>query len=626
MKEAEDKTKQTFFKSNLWIMLFVFALMLGLSSYFSSQVESIPYSEFLSMVDKGEVGNLTLSDTTVTGELKTAGKGQAKNFLTNAPRDDSLVRNLHEKGVTFRSKTGNPVWVFLLSWILPALLFYGLWTLASGGFTKAAGGVLAMTKSRAKVYMEKEVKTTFADVAGIDEAREELQEVVSFLQDPKRYARLGGRAPKGVLLVGPPGTGKTLLARAVAGEARVPFFSINGSEFVEMFVGLGAARVRDLFNQARAQAPCILFIDEIDALGKSRAFGLMGAGSNEEKEQTLNQLLAEMDGFDSSEGVIMLAATNRPEILDPALLRAGRFDRQILLNNPDQIGRLQILRVHVKKIILDPKIDLNQVAALTPGFSGADLANLVNEAALVATRRNADFVTVDDFSQAIERIVAGLEKKSKVMNPREKERIAYHELGHATVALALNIADKVHKVSIIPRGMGALGYTLQRPTEDRYILDEDELLDKVAVLLGGRASEKIVFGKVSTGAADDLVKATDLARAMVAQFGMSEKLGMASFEGRRSSYLGSPFDYAPKAMSEQTASQIDTEVKLIIDKGFKLASETLKKNQPFISEAKKELLVSETLSEKDIMRLWRKFGCSAPQLIPKSSEPDQATT
>ncbi len=526
MKEAEDRTKQEDTKPNLWIMLLIFGVILTINSYFSGHAESIPYSEFLNLVDKGEVANLTLSETTLSGEIKTADKDHPKNFSTNAPRDDSLIQKLHEKGVTFKSETKNPIWIFLLSWILPALLFYGLWSLASRGLTRAAGGVLSMTKSRVKVYMEKDVKTTFADVAGVDEARDELQEVVSFLQDPKRYARLGGRAPKGVLLVGPPGTGKTLLARAVAGEAHVPFFSINGSEFVEMFVGLGAARVRDLFNQARKQAPCILFIDEIDALGKSRAFGMMGTGSNEEKEQTLNQLLAEMDGFDPSEGVIMLAATNRPEILDPALLRAGRFDRQILLNNPDQVGRLQILRVHVKKITLDPKADLNQVAALTPGFSGADLANLVNEAALVATRRNAESVTVDDFSQAIERIVAGLEKKSKVMNPKEKERIAFHELGHATVALALNLADKVQKVSIIPRGMGALGYTLQRPTEDRYLLDEDELLNKVAVLLGGRASEKITFGKVSTGAADDLVKATDLAHAMVAQFGMSEKLGM----------------------------------------------------------------------------------------------------
>jgi cell division protease FtsH len=422
------------------------------------------------------------------------------------------------------------------------------------------------------------------------------------------------------LLVGPPGTGKTLLARAVAGEARVPFFSINGSEFVELYVGLGAARVRDLFDQARKQAPCILFIDEIDALGKSRVLGRMGTGSNDEKEQTLNQLLAEMDGFDPSEGVIMLAATNRPEILDPALLRAGRFDRQILLNNPDQLGRQQILAVHVTKIKFDPEADLKNVASLTSGFSGADLANLVNEAALVATRRGGDAVSEEDFTQAIERIVAGIEQKGKVINAKEKVRIAYHELGHVTVAMDLGTIDKVHKVSVIPRGMGALGYTLQRPTEDRYVLDEDELLNKVAVLLGGRAAEKLFLSTVSTGAANDLAKATDLARAMVSQFGMSEKMGMVSYEGGRSPYLQSPFENLNRILSEKAASEIDEEVAELVNLAYRKGVDSLKRNKAFILEAHQCLLKTETIGEEEIRKLWKQFARSAPKLIRENTE------
>lgn len=468
-------------------------------------------------------------------------------------------------------------------------------------------GILSLTKSKAKVYMEKDVKTTFDDVAGIEEAKGELYEIVNYLQDPSRYTRLGGRAPKGVLLVGPPGTGKTLLAKAVAGEAKVPFFSINGSEFVELFVGLGAARVRDLFEQAKKQAPSILFIDEVDAVGKSRVFGMAGAGANDEKEQTLNQLLAEIDGFDSSEGVIILAATNRPEILDPALLRAGRFDRQILLSNPDQQGRIQILKVHIKKIKVDTKLDLTRIASMTPGFSGADLANLVNEAALVATRKDAEAVTEQDFSEAIERIVAGLEKKSKVMNKDERKRVAYHELGHATVALGLNVAEKVQKISIIPRGVSALGYTLQRPLEDRYLLDEEEMMSKIAVLLGGRASESIFFSSVSTGAADDLAKASDIARAMVTQFGMSKTLGLESFDVKRAPFLQSPHDFSLKQISEGTSREIDLEVKLILDKCFQTSLEVLKNNKNFINDTAKNLLESETLDETQIRALWDKY-------------------
>ena len=607
-KQTEDKPQSPMAKINIGYVVITFLIITALNSYFfsASHTKTIPYSEFLSQVDAGNIAKVTISDDTISGELKTE-KGQpASHFITIQAKEDALTQRLYSKNIPFSVEVKNPLWGFLLSWILPGLFIYFLWSFLGRRMGSMGAGMLSLTKSKAKVYMEKDVKTTFNDVAGIEEAKGELGEIVNYLQDPNRYTRLGGRAPKGVLLVGPPGTGKTLLARAVAGEAKVPFFSINGSEFVELFVGLGAARVRDLFEQARKQAPCILFIDEIDALGKSRAFGLMGTGANDEKEQTLNQLLAEMDGFDSSEGVIMLAATNRPEILDPALLRAGRFDRQIMLSNPDQHGRIQILKVHIKKIKLDPKVDLARIASMTPGFSGADLANLVNEAALVATRKDADAVTEKDFSEAIERIVAGLEKKSKVMNQDEKKRVAFHELGHATVALGLDVADKVQKISIIPRGVSALGYTLQRPLEDRYLLDEEEMMSKIAVLLGGRASETIHFKSVSTGAADDLAKASDIARAMVTQFGMSKTLGLESFDVRRAPYLQSAYDISLKQVSEGTSREIDVEVKSILDRCLQLALGVLNKNKAFLDEAAKKLLETETLDEAQITSLWEK--------------------
>jgi cell division protease FtsH len=582
--------------------------MYAVNAYFSKgfNIKTIPYGEFLRNVDNGAVSSVTLSEDKITGELKGEKDQPPARFVTIPAKENSISDRLYSKNIPFDVEAKDPFLGILFSWVLPVFVFYMIWSFLGKRFGGAQAGLLSMTKSKAKAFVEKDVKTTFADVAGIEEAKGELNELVDFLRNPKRYSRLGGRAPKGVLLMGPPGTGKTLLARAIAGEAKVPFFSINGSEFVEMFVGLGAARVRDLFEQARQQAPCILFIDEIDALGKSRAFGMAGMGANDEKEQTLNQLLAEMDGFDSSEGVIMLAATNRPEILDPALLRAGRFDRQILLNNPDQQGRKQILGVHVKKIKLDEAIDLARIASMTSGFSGADLANLVNEAALVATRRNADSVTETDFSEALERLVAGLEKKSKVMNPDEKKRVAYHELGHATVALGLDVADKVQKISIIPRGFGALGYTLQRPLEDRYLLDEEEMTNKIAVLLGGRAAETVFFQKVSTGAADDLAKASDLARSMVVQFGMSKTLGLESFDLRKSPLLRSPYDNSLKQMSEGTAREIDLEVKSILEKAMHLALGVLKNNRTFLEEAVKKLLESETLDEHLIASLWKK--------------------
>jgi cell division protease FtsH len=466
---------------------------------------------------------------------------------------------------------------------------------------QGASSMMSIGKSKAKVYMEKDIKTTFADVAGVDEAKEELMEVVSFLKDPQGHGRLGARVPKGVLLVGPPGTGKTLLARAVAGEAGVPFFSISGSEFVEMFVGVGAARVRDLFEQARQHAPAIVFIDELDALGRARGTFLQGGG-HDEKEQTLNQLLSELDGFDPTVGVVLLAATNRPEILDSALLRAGRFDRQILVDRPDKKGRGDILRVHLAKIRLSSGVPVEDIAALTPGFSGADLANLVNEAALLATRRGADSVTMDDFTQAIERIVAGLEKRNRLLNPHEREVVAHHEMGHALVAMALPGVDPVQKVSIIPRGIGALGYTIQRPLEDRFLMDRAELMNRMTVLLGGRASERLIFEEVSTGAADDLAKATEIARNMVARFGMDAKLGQAVYESDPAPLLGMPAgaDWRPRHYGEQTADAIDAAVRDLVGTAFQHASSILVTNRSPLERAAKELLSKETLSGDEL--------------------------
>lgn len=482
------------------------------------------------------------------------------------------------------------------------------------------GGLMQIGRSKARVYVEANTGVSFDDVAGVDEAKAELQEIVDFLKSPQEYGRLGGRMPKGVLLVGPPGTGKTLLAKAVAGEAKVPFFSISGSEFVEMFVGVGAARVRDLFEQARAKAPAIIFIDELDALGRARGAGPT-MGGHDEKEQTLNQLLAELDGFDPKIGIVLLAATNRPEILDPALLRAGRFDRQVLVDRPDKQGRVQILKVHMKKAKLAADVDAEKVAALTPGFTGADLANLVNEATLLATRRRADVVTMDDFNNAVERIVAGLEKRNRLLNPREREVVAYHEMGHALVAMALPGVDPVHKVSIIPRGVGALGYTIQRPTEDRFLMTREELENKMAVLLGGRAAERIVFGHLSTGAADDLAKVTDIARAMVTRYGMSEKLGHVALEKDQRSFLSpNPLAGGPREhdYSEATAEAIDEEVRSIVDTAFARTVGLLTERRDLLEKTARRLLEIETLSEAELASL---VGNAAAPDRAEASEP-----
>jgi cell division protease FtsH len=591
-----------------WYWIAAMAAVMLIQAVFASytQVAQIPYSEFQNDLKAGKISEVRVSGNYIQGKFKEPDKNGYSEFITTRV-DPEIAEQLDKYGVTFAGHIESTLLRDLLSWILPIVLFFGVWVFMFRRFAsqQGFGGLMSVGRSKAKVFVETDTKTTFADVAGVDEAKAELQEIVSFLKEPTSYGRLGGRVPKGVLLVGPPGTGKTLLARAVAGEANVPFFSINGSEFVEMFVGVGAARVRDLFEQARQKAPCIIFIDELDALGRARG-SYPGGGGHDEKEQTLNQLLSEMDGFDSRVGMIILAATNRPEVLDPALLRAGRFDRQVLVDRPDKIGRVEILKVHVRKIRISPDVDLETVAALTPGFTGADLANLVNEAALTATRRGADSVTLADFTNAMERIVAGLEKKNRLLNPHEREVVAHHEMGHTLVALSLPGTDKVHKVSIIPRGIGSLGYTIQRPTEDRFLMTRKELDNKMAVLLGGRAAEQIIFGEVSTGASDDLVKVTDIARSIVTRYGMTEELGEVVYERVPHSFLGGPPQETPyyeRSYSEHTATEIDAAVKGIVDKAFRRTVNLLQARRATLEEGARQLLEHETLDEKDLAAL-----------------------
>ncbi len=557
-------------------------------------VKTIPYSEFQALLKQGQVNDLSISDNEITGTLKSA-TGQPTQFATNRV-DPALAQDLDKAKVTFSGTPAPGMLSGLLGWFLPLLLLAGFWYLMLGGrMGGLGGGVLAAGKAKARVYAESSVPVRFKDVAGVEEAKAELKEVVDFLKDPAAYGRLGAHIPKGVLLVGPPGTGKTLLARAVAGEAGVAFFSISGSEFVEMFVGVGAARVRDLFEQARAQAPAIIFIDELDALGRARNAALPG-GANDEKEQTLNQLLAEMDGFDPSVGVVLLAATNRPEILDPALLRAGRFDRQVLVDRPDRAGREQILALHMRKVKLAPEVTAEEIAMLTPGFTGADLANLVNEAALLATRRNAEAVMLEDFSNAVERIIAGLEKHNRLLAPKEREVVAHHEMGHAITAMALPGTDKVQKISIIPHGIAALGYTIQRPSQDRFIMTRGELLANMAVLLGGRAAESLIFPDISTGAADDLVRATDMARAMVVRYGMDTKLGQVTYEPETSQFLGTRQEWRPRQYSEQTAAAIDAAIRALVEEAFARARGILQANMTVLREGAAELLREETVA------------------------------
>ncbi len=558
----------------------------------------VPYSTFVRQLDSGKVAAVRVGDSYIRARLKVPDAQQRTELLV-VKVDPALVAELRNRGVEFSGEVRSGWMTLLLTWVLPLLVFFGLWSLiARRTAGQQTAGAFGFGQSGAKIFAERDISVTFDDVAGVDEAKAELREVVSFLKDPTRYGRLGARIPRGILLVGPPGTGKTLLARAVAGESGVPFFSINGSEFVELFVGIGAARVRDLFRRARESAPCIVFIDEIDALGRMRGASSL-TGANDEKEQTLNQLLAEMDGFTPDSRVILLSATNRPEILDPALLRAGRFDRQVLVDRPDRAGRVQILRVHVKKVPLDATVDLDVVASMTPGFTGADLANLVNEAALAATRRGSDAVALEDFTLAVERLVAGLEKKSRILNAKERHITSYHEMGHALVALATPGADPVQKVSIIPHGLGALGFTLQRPAEDRYIATRRELEGRLTVMLGGRAAELVAFGELSTGAADDLIKATELAREMVMRYGMDDTVGHVTYGAQPGAFMGTPALVAPESRmySEATAREIEGAVRQLMASALERAVQILTRNRAALDDGAQRLRDRETLTQ-----------------------------
>jgi cell division protease FtsH len=619
-----QQNQQTF---SIWYFIVALLILLVMQTYLPMyRAETITYSQFKSLVKQGLVTDLVIEQTTIRGNIKAEGMKQVLSeqklkeiryaaestypFAVVRIDDPGLAAELEKAGISFRGEVTSNWLPTLLSWVIPIALFFVIWTFLMKRMAGGAGSFMQIGKSKAKVYIEKQTGVTFADVEGIDEAKDELVEVVEFLKNPGKYQRLGGHIPKGVLLLGPPGTGKTLLARAVAGEAGVPFFSISGSDFVEMFVGVGAARVRDLFAQAVEHAPSIIFIDELDALGKARGMNILT--SHDEREQTLNQLLAEMDGFDPNQGVIIMAATNRPEILDAALLRPGRFDRQVLVDRPDIKGREKILRLHAKKIKLSPAVELSVVAAKTPGFVGADLANIVNEAALLAAREGKEAVEMADFDEAIERVVAGLQKKTRVMSPKEKKIVAYHECGHALVAELVPGADPVAKISIIPRGVAALGYTQQLPTEDRYLMTRSELLARIYVLLGGRVAEEMVFGDVSTGAQNDLQKATEIARTMVTQFGMSEKVGLVSLEGPRTPLFLPVPNLNPKEYSDETARTIDEEVKRLLSETHAKVTQILSPRRQALDQLAQLLLQKEVLDRPQL------------QAILKSTSPEQA--
>jgi cell division protease FtsH len=597
---------------SIWYVLLGIWVVLLMHNYLASTfaIKTIPYSEFLQLLKDKKIVEVAITSNQIQGKIREDGAGQGKGQLFKTVRvDPEISELLQEYGVTFKGQVESTFFRDLLSWVLPIFLFIGIWFFLMKRMTGQQPGFLSLGKNKAKIYMQDELDVTFEDVAGVDEAKQELVEVIEFLKDPGRFTALGGKMPRGVLLVGPPGTGKTMLSKAVAGESGVPFFSLSGSEFVEMFVGLGAARVRDLFNQAKEKAPCIIFIDELDALGKARGFGM--TGGHDEREQTLNQLLVEMDGFDPQVGVILMAATNRPEILDPALLRPGRFDRQILVDRPDKQGREEILRVHMREIKVEEGLDVEQIANMTPGMVGADLANLVNEAALLAVRREKTAVTMAEFEEAVERVMAGLEKKNRLINPREKEIVAYHELGHAIVALSLPGTDPVQKISIIPRGIAALGYTMQVPTEDRFLMRKTELENKIATLLGGRAAEEIIFGDISTGAHNDLSKATDIARSMVKEYGMSSKVGQVYFaREKRSRFMEMGLEGAVE-YSEATAEMIDDEVRSIVSEQYSRALEILEDKKGVLEEGVKLLLEKEKIDGKELKTLMERMAGTA---------------
>ncbi len=587
-------------KKHFSIWYFIFAMIAF--SYlqpllFSPKTEAILYSQFKQYVSQGLVSDLIIRPESIKGTLAGPPK---RAFTTVRVNDPDLVKELDESKISYSGRYENRFLSSLLSWVLPLGIFFLIWRFAMKKMGTGMG-VMSFSKSKAKIFAETDTKVSFADVAGIDEAREELEEVVEFLQTPEKFQKLGGRIPKGVLLVGPPGTGKTLLARAVAGEAKAPFFSISGSEFVEMFVGVGAARVRDLFSQAAAQAPCIIFIDELDALGKARGMNVMGG--HDEREQTLNQLLVEMDGFDANKGVIIMAATNRPEILDPALLRPGRLDRQVLVDRPDINGREAILKIHSINVTLGPDVDLRRIAGRTPGFVGADLANIINEAALLAARNDKETVDSADFDEAIDRVVAGLQKKNRVMTAQEKEIVAFHESGHAIVAESVEHADPVHKISIIPRGIAALGYTQQQPTEDRYLLTRSELIDRLAVLLGGRVAEEVVFNEISTGAQNDLQRASDIARAMVTEYGMSDLLGLVSYGSPRKALFMPEGFSTGKNYSETKAAQIDDEITRIVDEAHQRVRKILSERRTVLDDLARLLSQKESVQGEELRQM-----------------------
>jgi cell division protease FtsH len=586
----------------LWWVLGALALLaIGQAYFLAPAGRQIPYSEFKTLVRGGQVAEVSVGDTVIHGTLKKAEDG-GTTFTTTRIEDPKLIEELEAASVKYSGEVVSRWLPEVLGWIVPFVLLFAVWSFFFRRIGGAEGGVMSFARSRAKIYAEDDVKTTFQDVAGVDEAAQELREIVEFLKNPRKFTNLGGKIPKGVLLVGPPGTGKTLLARAVAGEAKVPFFSLSGSEFVEMFVGVGAARVRDLFSQAEQKAPCIVFIDELDALGKARVQSPIG--SHEEREQTLNQLLAEMDGFDARKAIIIMAATNRPEVLDPALLRPGRFDRQVLVDKPDVQGREDVLKIHVRNVKLDPTVDLRKIAARTAGFAGADLANLVNEAALLAARRDGTVVEMRDFNEAIDRLIAGLEKK-RVMSTREREIVAYHESGHAIVASVLPNMDPVHKISIVARGFGALGYTMQLPLEDRYLMQKGDLQNQLAILLGGRAAEEIAVGEISTGAQNDLQRVTDVARAMVTEWGMSDKLGTVNYDqARRGRFLDVGMPSERGNYSEETARQIDEEVKQIVANALNEARRVLRENRDILERVTRHLLDKEVMEGDELRAMF----------------------
>jgi cell division protease FtsH len=625
-----DKKPYTAGRTIIWYVLAMIVLLLIVQYYgVSKQSEEISYSEFRHLVETKGINDLAVSNDTITGKLLPAGiaylakerkkpdlsKTLEKKFGKKTPvfstvrmKDPTLVTLLEKEKIKYRAVQENTWLSSLASWVLPFLILIAIWVYFFRKIGGGAGGLMTVGKSKAKIYVQDETKVTFRDVAGVEEAEEELKEIIEFLKNPSKFQTLGGNLPKGVLLVGPPGTGKTLLARAVAGEAGVPFMSLSGSDFVEMFVGVGAARVRDLFATAQEKAPCIIFIDELDAIGKAR--GISPMGGPEERENTLNQMLSEMDGFDTRKGVIIMAATNRPEILDPALIRPGRFDRHILVDRPSLQGRADILKIHTRHIRISQDIDLNTLAARTPGMVGSDLANIVNEAALLAARKNKEAVEMDDFEEAIDRVVAGLEKRNRVMNPKEKEIVAYHETGHALVAEALPTTDKVHRVSIIPRGIGALGYTMQLPTEERYLMTKTELEDRMAVMMGGRVAEELIFNEISTGAQNDLYRATDIARSMIREYGMSERLGPITFERERRPLFLETMMTPSKDYSEATAQDIDQEVGALVDKAHQRAREILEKERPVLEKAAKILLNKEVLEGEELRAI---LNSSEPQ-------------